>query len=767
MRLPVTLILLFAFAWHVEGATLTGRVVDAAGEPLAGVTVEAETNGGPAVTTTDSAGRYSLTLTPGDANLTFRLFGFATAVRSSIPVVEPGGSGADVVMLLELTANIVVTGKASFRNLAELDTPTDDLIGIADSSSAGVVGAGEIERRAVQRPGEVLETIPGVVISQHSGEGKANQYYLRGFNLDHGTDFAISVAGVPVNMPSHGHGQGYADANFLIPELISAVQFRKGPYFAESGDFASAGAADISYVNRLEAPVVLLQGGAFGYRRALAAGSADAFGGIVLGAVESVVSDGPWSRESNLERTNAMARYTYGDHRNAWSVTAMSYRSRWNATDQIPARAVATGRLGRFDAVDDTNGGETDRTTLAVEWQRTTPETSWRATAYAMTYGLDLYSNFTYFLDDPLRGDQFQQVDDRAVAGGTASHRWRSGSDARPAENLVGAALRFDDIDVGLHLTSGRARFETVREDKVRQASVAIFAERSTTLTRWLRVVGGVRADFYSFNVASADGSHEGDAGAGLLTPKLSMIFGPWSRTELYLNYGHGFHSNDARGTTARFDPVTGEGNRPVDPLVRTRGAEAGVRARPIPSLLLTSSVWALDLDSELLFVGDAGTTEPTRPSRRRGVEVEGTLRLSNVLLDAAAAWSRARYSDDEGGSYVPGSVGSIASIGAALLEKNGWSGEVRYRLVGERPLVEDGSTRSSASHLVSARVSYLVTRNAHLHVDLFNVLDADASDIEYLYTSRLPGEPDGGYEDVHTHPAEPRSLRVTLRYAF
>lgn len=310
-----------------------------------------------------------------------------------------------------VTDSIVVTAKQSFRNIAELDEPVNGLIGVADSAAEGVVTAKEIDRRPFQRAGEILETVPGVVVSQHSGEGKANQYYLRGFNLDHGTDIAVTAAGVPVNMPTHAHGQGYADANFLIPELISGVQYKKGPYYADEGDFASAGAVNINYVSLLDGPIALVQGGTASFGRALFAASPQVGGGVLLYAIEAGRNNGPWVCPDDFRKLNGVLRFTQGGQSDAFSITAMAYDARWSSTDQIPTRAVSDGMISRFGYVDPTDGGTTARYSLESEWQRSSPATLTQAAAYALKYRLDLYSNFTYFLDDPVNGDQFEQAD--------------------------------------------------------------------------------------------------------------------------------------------------------------------------------------------------------------------------------------------------------------------------------------------------------------------------------------------------------------------
>ncbi|HEX8616013.1 MAG TPA: TonB-dependent receptor, partial [Thermoanaerobaculia bacterium] len=446
-------------AAFAQQASLSGRVHDSTSAVLPGVTVEAApASGGPAaVAVTAADGTYSLALTAGTYDVSFRLLNFATTVRRGVTIRSGATARADVTLYLSSSADVVVTAKQTFRNLADLNEPVNDLIGIAQSATEGVVTAKEIERRPFQRAGEVLETVPGVIVSQHSGEGKANQYYLRGFNLDHGTDIAVTVAGVPVNMPTHGHGQGYADANFLIPELVSAVQYKKGPYYAEEGDFASAGAVNVNYANLLDKPLAVVQGGSGGFGRALFAASPKLGNGFLLYALEAGKNDGPWMRPDDFRKVNGVLRYTQGDQRGGFSITAMGYNAQWNSTDQIPGRAVSDGTLTRFGLIDPSDGGTTSRYTLASEWQRNSPNTLTQAGAYAIKYRLNLFSNFTYFLDDPVEGDQFEQADDRLVAGLRGSHRWLARWGTVSAESLVGIQARHDDIrNVGLYRTRER-----------------------------------------------------------------------------------------------------------------------------------------------------------------------------------------------------------------------------------------------------------------------------------------------------------------------
>lgn len=751
----------------LSAAMLRGRVTDSTGAALPGVTVEVRSAASPATTVvvTDTTGSYSADVAAGPAVVTFKLIGFASVERR-VDLFD--ASTADATLFLSSSAEVVVTAPQTFRNLAQAGDDNGALIGIADSATVGVVSSGELARRPFQRPGEVVESVPGVIVSQHSGEGKANQYYLRGFNIDHGTDFAVTVAGVPVNMPTHGHGQGYADTNFLIPELIGGVQYKKGPYFAEEGDFSTAGVVNINYLTSLDAPLASLQYGRFGYRRALLAASPSVGRGKLLIASEFLQSDGPWKRPDDHQKTNFVLRYAAGDQRNAFNVTAMSYGARWNSSDQIPQRAISSGELSRFGLVDDTAGGRSHRNSLSSEWLRSTSASITHASAYVIDYGLDIFSNFTYFLDDPVNGDQFEQVDQRLTAGASASHRWFASSPNRSSENVAGVQYRRDAIEeVGLHRTVRRERLSTIRDDEVLQQNASFYFQNSTAWLPRLRVVAGVRFDTFRWNVASNLPENSGIGRDSIISPKLSVVAGPWRNTELYLNAGYGFHSNDGRGATMRVDPLTRTAALAADPLVRTRGAELGLRTGG-NRFSTAVGVWGLELDSELLFVGDAGTTEATRPSRRHGVEVDAHVALGrSFALDVDYAWSAAEFRDHAPeGNLIPGSITTAASVALSGGDAERVEGEVRVRYFGPRPLVEDGSIRSEGSALVSARMSVPAAFGTRLQLDLFNALDSDASDIDYFYTSRLRGEA-APVDDIHTHPVEPRSLRVALLKKF
>ena len=659
----------------------------------------------------------------------------------------------------------------------------DNAVGSSDAASQGSVTAKLIESRPTLRPAEVLEFVPGVIVTQHSGDGKANQYFLRGFNLDHGTDFASFVGGMPVNMPTHAHGHGYSDLNWLLPELVNRIDYKKGPYYADEGDFASAGAAHIRLFDTLPNGTASVTLGENGYRRGFLADSVKLGAGHLLYAIEAAHNDGPWESPEKFHRSNGVLRYSFGDTGNKTAVTAMAYSAGWNSTDQIPQRAVDQGLVGRFGALDASDGGRTARYSLSFETERLLADGSFKLNAYAVQSRLDLYSNFSFFLENPIdldpaatNGDQFEQAERRKVFGLATSRSWNTQLGGRDTTFTAGLQVRHDRLDpVGLYSTVARVRAATIQESTVRQTSVGLYGEAATQWTPWLRSIVGLRADRFDFKVDSSIAANSGSNSASIASPKLSLIFGPWNKTEFFANAGYGFHSNDARGTTATVaakDP-TGPAIAPVNPLVRSKGFELGTRTEIIPGLQSSLALWALKLDSELLFVGDAGETEPSRASKRYGVEWNNHYVATPwLLIDADLSASRSRFTEPDPadptvGNHIPGSIQTVLSLGATVMDLGPWFGQFQLRYFGPRPLIEDNSQRSKATTLAYLRVGYRIDKNLKVALDVFNLFDRKGSDIDYYYASRLKGEPAEGVLDTHFHPVEPRSVRVSLTASF
>ena len=580
---------------------------------------------------------------------------------------------------------VVVTGRSN------------SLLGIVDSASQGEVGQDQIKYRPINRPGEILETVPGMIATQHSGEGKANQYFLRGFNLDHGTDFLTQIDGVPVNQLSHSHGQGWTDTNFLIPELVETLSYKKGNSHAENGDFSSAGSANIRYFKSLPENIVSFTGGSFNYYRGLLAGSQKLGNGNLLYAGETVHNDGPWTVGNGYLKLNGMLRYSQEYSNHGWSITAMATQSDWKATDQIARRAFDQGVVGRFDALDPTDGGNSQRYSLTGEWHHRGENSVTKLMAYGIYSKLNLFSNFSFFLNDNEKtnpagcaglaglnsgrkfspalfntcGDQFGQPDERWTTGFKGSHTLFHKVGIFDSETTFGLQIRNDNINNALTKTHAQRVANITREDTVWVTSISPYAENKINWTDWLRTSVGIRFDGYRFNVSDSNiNQNNGNRYDGIASPKFGVVLGPWADTEFYLNGGLGFHSNDARGINTRIDPASGDSVNRADPLARTYGAEIGVRSAWVKGLQSTFTLWWLDVDSELLFVGDEGATVASRPSRRYGLEFANYYSPTHWLtFDADVSFSHSRFRDEVPGegNYVPNSVETVVSTGATF----------------------------------------------------------------------------------------------------
>ncbi len=649
----------------------------------------------------------------------------------------------------ELIEELVVYGRSQ------------QLVGVADAASEGVVGYDDLELPPLLRVGELVESVPGMVATQHSGTGKANQYFLRGFNLDHGTDFSAYVNGVPVNMRTHGHGQGYLDLNFLIPELVETATYRKGTYSAEVGDFSSAGTVSFRYRDELDEKLLGVTVGTFDYWRALAAGSVRAGGGVVTGAIDRTAYAGPWDLDEDLGQTRVYVGWT-GELADADARLAFSgYSGDWASTDQVPRRAVASGLIDTLGYIDPDLGGSTGRYELNASLDFRT----WRALAYVIDYELALYSNFTYLLDDPVNGDEFEQTDRRRVYGARLDGERRIESLPWPAAFRWGVDTRFDAIaEVGLYRTAARQRLSAVRTDNVDEASAGGYGEIGFVLTDALRATVGLRADYFNWDVNALREPNNGNGSDTIVSPKLNLAYRVSDGMELYANWGRGFHSNDVRGATISIDPASGEPALPVDPLARSDGAEAGVRFERGSGFNATLTGFWLELDSELVFVGDAGTTEANDGSKRKGVELGAFWQVTDWLAgNFAYTYTDSEFARDQGGRRdIPGAIPDSAVLGFTGAWENGIFASLRVRYLGSASLVEDGSVESGSSTLVNAGIGRRWDR-FELRLDAFNLLDSDDSDISYFFASRLESEPANGIEDLHFHPLEPRSLRATL----
>ncbi|MBC7692213.1 MAG: TonB-dependent receptor [Methylotenera sp.] len=650
----------------------------------------------------------------------------------------------------------------------------ESLVGIAGSATEGTVGAAELQGRPIARSSEILETVPGLIITQHSGAGKANQYYLRGFNLDHGTDLAGYVNGVPINLPTHAHGQGYLDLNWLIPELVKGVSYQKGVYYADQGDFSNAGSLNVDSVSTLPENLAVAQVGGLGYERGLFAGSTPVAAGSLLYAFEAQHDDGAWQVANNYRRLNGVVRYGLGDDQKGFSLSAQGYHGAWFATDQIPQRAIDAG-LSRFSTFDPSSGGKTGRYGLSGDWHRRDQDSASKVVVYLTQYNLDLYSNFTYFLNQ-VTGDQIDQKDSRVYTGVRAEHTVYGKLFERDMENTFGLQVRQDWIGATLNDTQNRNLVSHVRTDHVAELNVSPWFQHKLQWSSWFRTVEGVRGDLYDFHVASDIAPDSGQKFTGTLNPKLSLILGPWDKTEFYLSGGTGFRTNDARGIFAVASPVQGEPSRQLPAIVHTRGAEVGVRSSRLPGLNTTLSFWVLGSESDTFFSGDSGSVvDADRAGRRYGVEWTNYFTPRPWLtFDADFAYSTSRFVDDDPkgvGKYIPEAITSVISGAVAVHDVPGAErvfGALRMRQFGPRPLIEDNSQKSAPSTVFNIEAGYHLSKAWTASLQVLNLFNSSYRENEYYYSSRLKGEaagPDeqGGTNDHMVHSGEPRSLRATL----
>ncbi|OKY27865.1 TonB-dependent receptor [Thalassotalea sp. PP2-459] len=642
-----------------------------------------------------------------------------------------------------------------------------NLIGETMSASEGLVGYGDIERRPILRSGEILEFVPGMVVTQHSGSGKANQYFLRGFNLDHGTDFSTYIDGMPINMRTHGHGQGYADLNFITPEFIESIHYQKGPYQTAQGDFSTAGSAYFALKSDFINPFVTVELGQDSYRRGVIGQNIKTTDGNLAIGAEWQQYDGPWTDiDENINKKNVMLRYHQNILDGTLSLTFLGYQNSWNAADQIPTRAVKNQLIDELGSIDDTLGGESDRYSFSMNWRNQ----QWALSAYAIESSLNLYSNFTYFLDDQNNGDQFEQVDDRKIFGASVVKLFNQQQGNTHIHHSVGLDVRFDDInEVGLYKTNARKRLSTVRTDSVEQYSVSGFYQVNADINDNLSVNAGVRHDYMNVDVNSDLTINSGDNSDSITNFKAGLSYQFNEQWQTYANWGQSFHSNDARGATISIDPVTNEAAETVDLLVQGQGAEVGVRVAEYENYNASLSLWWLENDSELVFVGDAGNTEASRASKRYGAEFSGLYWLSSeIVADVELAWTKSRFTEDDvgEGNYIDGSLPFVASVGISWHINDSFNTSVRLRHFGKRTLDSFNHNQSDTFSVVNMNAQYLLS-DWKFNVSVLNLFDSNDHDIDYLYESRLPGESETGEEDVHFHPIEPRTIRASVTYLF
>jgi len=765
---------------------VSGTVVDMSGALMARATVQVQSANGTLRRTaqTDRSGAFDLSgLPPG----IYRLAVSKTDFEPKEITITLGLTEPQAPLRIAMTVSAV-------NSTVEVEGRDDDLTGIATSATQGTVGAAEIQNRPILRSGEVLETVPGVIITQHAGGGKANQYFLRGFNLDHGTDFAIFIDGMPLNLPSHAHGEGYADMNTVIPEFVQRVNYEKGPYYSDVGNYGSAGAAHLELYRTLPENFVQVEGGMYGYGRVVFGASQKLGLGNLLYGGEAYHDDGPWTHRDNYYKFNGLLTYSQGDEADGFGITGRGYHGNWHSSDQIPVTAVPM--VGFFGALNPSDGGHSQRYSLQTEWHRQSTSSETKINFYGFCYDLDLFSDFTYYLTDPARGDQFEQQDRRWVAGLAAHHRILSRWFGRRVENTFGLQFRNDWIHNALFQSENRVRVDktdsstgntlpaTTQADHFTDTQPGFYVENKIQWAERLRTVIAMRGDVAYFDVNSlVTAANTGTAIKVLPSPKASLIFGPWAETEFYVQGGFSFHSNDARGATQTVEPVSADNPYPNTPvsripaLIPTKGGEVGVRTTTFRHLQSTVSVWYLHSASELQQDGDTGTTVASRqPSNRYGIEFANYYTpLKHLAFDFDLANSKALFTtideddaapDSLGGKRVPEAVGLVISSGVTVHGYKGFAASLRLRYFGPRDLTSEGEYRSQATALLNGEIGYRFNHRWRMAAELLNLPNRHDHDIDYAYTSQITPTATPAFTDVF-HPVEPFQVRFGLVRTF
>jgi hypothetical protein len=683
----------------------------------------------------------------------------------------PLGSSADTSAPSPDADTILVTG----RRMSELGTEV--------SASAGTITDAQVAEQPTLRPAEILQLVPGLVVVQHAAGGKANQYYLRGFEMDHGDMFLTWVDGVPVNEVSHAHGPGYTDLNWLVPEFVDHIDFEKGPYYADRGDFASAGAADIHLIRSVPSAVLKEEVGTDGWVRVLGADSAVVGSGTLLLGAEYSHYDGPWIDGENYRKRNGIVTYSGGDTANGFAITAQAYRGNWLGNDQIPLAAIEAGQVPLYGSEDPSTGGTSSRYSLYGRWHETDAAGTTRATLYAVHYTLDLFANFTDDLFFPAEGDGQRQNDRRWTYGGHVERDLTGGYLGQGTTDRLGFELRDDDAHTFLDRVEDRVQWAHVRADDVGEIMISPWYENNIAWTDWFSTVAGMRADVLVYGDHSDTALNSGNGIAWRPSPKVGARLGIRPDTDFYIQAGLGISSEDIPGVTSTVQPGPfspagplggGIAATPQPPLTRNRGAEIGIHTRTIPGLDSTVSLWTLESQDEFVYDGDIGAvTGSGRPGRRWGIEWNNRWQPTGWIdVTADVALSRAHYldQDDPAGNRIPESVRAMTA-GQVTLHDLVWPPDTKWtigwRYLGPRFLTEDATIQSRPSLVFNAKAQYDVTPRISIGGEILNLFNAHYDDAEYWYQYRLPGQPPDGETGYVVHPSEPLELRISITERF
>ena len=672
--------------------------------------------------------------------------------------------------LLGYETKFVVVSSSSFEatlpiTLQEKAFQLDEMIITEELNTASTITRLDMNTNPLNSSQEALRKVPGLIIGQHAGGGKAEQIFLRGFDIDHGTDVSINVDGMPVNMVSHAHGQGYSDLHFLIPETVNKIDFGKGPYYGDKGDFTTAGFVDFSTKDYLKESAITFSMGDFNTLRTLGMFNLleKSKNQNAYIATEYLATDGPFESPQNFNRINVFGKYvTFSSDNSKLSLTASHFTSRWDASGQIPQREVDNGNITRFGAIDDTEGGETQRTNFNVEFNKyITDNTRLKTNAFYSHYAFELYSNFTFFLEDPVNGDQIKQQEDRHIFGANASVVKETSLGSTPVTISSGLGLRHDivnDIELS-HTLNRKTTLEQIQLGDLNQTNVDAFVNAEFEFGK-LKVAPALRLDYFKFlynDKLQANYTTQSETKT-ILSPKLNFYYDAASNLQLFLKSGIGFHSNDTRVVVS---------NQGEDVLPRAYGLDFGKVWKPFPKLVLNSALWYLFLEQEFVYVGDAGIVEPSGKTERYGLDLGLRYQFNDWLFfDTDATITHARSTEDpDGQNYIPLAPDFTLAGGLSINDLNGFSGGIRYRYIDDRPANEDNSIVAEGYFVTDFNANYSFD-NITLGFVIENLFDTEWNETQFATESRLQNEAQS-VEEIHFTPGTPFFIKGTIAYRF
>ncbi|GAA3521239.1 TonB-dependent receptor [Aquimarina addita] len=741
-NLTTTLLLLIGALSYGQNQNIRGKIIDNFAYPLAEAYIYNTSS--EKHTHTLENGLFSLGKNTIGDTISIRLLGFKT---KKIILREQ-----------DVTSPLTITLHPEIFQL-------DELILKQEIDPLSVITKIDSKTNPVNSSQEILRKIPGLFIGQHAGGGKAEQLFLRGFDVDHGTDVAISVDGIPVNMVSHAHGQGYADLHFVIPETINNLNFGKGPYYADQGNFNTAGFVAMHTKEKFNTNTIKLELGDFNTFRTI--GLFNLMEGAAKKdlslAIEYLESDGAFESPQNFNRINLNAKYTalLSDN-NKLNITASHFVSRWDASGQIPERAVADRTISRFGAIDDTEGGNTSRTNLSATYSKfISDNTTLKTNAYYSLYDFELYSNFTFFLNDPINGDQIKQFEDRSISGFSSILTTRTLLGTTTTDFNIGIGLRNDKInDNELSSTLNRKEIISILSlGNVDETNAYGFLDATLDYGR-LKITPGVRLDYFKnlYEDNLQDTYETQSSTSFMVNPKLKISYDVTDNINIFLKSGTGFHSNDTRVVVARSaDKV----------LPRAYGVDMGLSWKPFKSLFLNTTGWYLGLEQEFVYVGDEGVVEPSGQTKRLGADLSARYQINDWLfLNSDFTYTYARSTDEPSGQdYIPLAPKITAAGGITVNNFHEFSGGLQYRHLGDRAANEDNSIIAEGYTVIDANINYTI-KNITVGIRVENLFDTEWNETQFATTSRLANETEP-VEEIHFTPGTPFFIKGNISYSF